>query len=181
MVAKPRTMTMMNHPRLYLLVGYPGAGKTTMARIIHDHSGAIHLWADKERRAMFAHPTHAPGESRQLYNRLNEETAQLLAEGKSVIFDTNFNFRKDRDHLRQIAAANNAEATVVWVSTPKEIAKQRAVHDRQLRNGYEFVLPESEFERMSRHLQPPAPDEAYEAFDGTDLDPGDVIKRLGLE
>ena len=174
-------MTVMQRPRLYLLVGYPGAGKTTVAKIIHDHSGAVHLWADKERREMFKIPTHKPSESRQLYNHLNKETAKLLSEGKSVIFDTNFNFRKDRDHLRQIAKDNDAEATVVWVNTPKEIAKQRAVHDRQLRNGYEFVLPESEFDRMSRNLQPPKPDETYEAFDGTDLDPNDVITRLGLK
>src|SRR5262245_17404215 len=109
----------MAGPVLYLLVGYPGAGKTTAARVIHDRSGPGHLWADHERLKLFGKPTHSPEETKQLYEQLNEATEYLLAQDKSVIFDTNFNFFRDRQHLREIAARHHARAIVIWITTPK--------------------------------------------------------------
>lgn len=163
---------------LFLMVGFPGSGKTTIAKIIQEQTGAVHLWADAERRKMFKEPTHSHEESRQLYDYLNEVTDTLLGEGKSVVFDTNFNFRKDRDHLRGIAAKHGARTVVVWITTPKDVAKQRAVFDRELRNNYEFILPEADFERMSNHLQPPADDEHPVKLEGIDITPEKVAEIL---
>ena len=113
----------MSKPVLYLMVGYPGAGKTSLARIISEATGAIHIWSDKERHEMFPNPTHSQQESHQLYEALNKRTSQLLAAGNSVVFDTNFNFYSDRQKLREIAANNNAECRVVWLSTPEEVSR----------------------------------------------------------
>lgn len=170
----------MNKQRLYLFVGFPGAGKTTVAKLIADSTGAVHIWADKERLGMFGSPSHSKAESRQLYDHLNDQADKLLADGKSVIFDTNFNFLHDREHLRQIAAKHRAETIVVWLQTPKPIAKQRAVHDRNLRNGYEFKLPDERFEEMASSLEPPTDAEHVVTFDGTDLDPNLVKQKLEL-
>jgi hypothetical protein len=68
--------------------------------------------------------------------------------------------------MRRLAARHDAQAVVIWITTPKEIAKQRAVHDRKLRNGYEFVFPERQFERMSNHLEPPRDSEHAIKLDG---------------
>ena len=78
----------MTRPKLYLFVGYPGAGKTTASKIIAQHTGATHLWADHVRGKMFERPLHSVDESHQLYERLNQRTAELLAAGQSVIYDT---------------------------------------------------------------------------------------------
>lgn len=164
-----RTILYVIQPTLFLLVGYPGSGKTTTSKYIRELTGAEHIWADRERRTMFSTPTHTHEESRQLYNHLNEVTDRLLAEGKSVIFDTNFNFYKDRQHLRDIAATHNAKTVVVWITTPKETAKQRAVHERTLRNFYEYILPEEDFERLSNHLEQPHDDERPIKLDGTHI------------
>ena len=155
-------------PTLYLMLGYPGAGKTTTARVIHELTGAEHLWADLTRRDMFGQPKYDHLENLQLYEHLNKVAADLLAEGKSVIFDTNFNFYKDRERLRKIAKENDAEALVVWVTTDKEIAKGRATqnsgekHTRVLGD-----MPLETFERMSNNLEPPKPSEKVIKVDGT--------------
>jgi predicted kinase len=172
-----RTIQVMQQV-LFLLVGYPGSGKTTASRLIHEQTGAVHIWADRERRLMFGNPTHSKDESRALYDHLNNVTDQLLGQGKSVIFDTNFNFYKDRQHLRDIAKKHGAKAVVIWITTPKETAKKRAVHERTLRNFYEYVLPEEVFERMSNHLEPPREDEHPVTLDGTHIDAETISQTL---
>lgn len=169
----------MSKPHLYLLVGYPGSGKTTVARIIHEETGAEHLWTDWERRAMFETPTHSEAESSKLYGYLNTMTCQLLSEGKSVIFDTNFNFRKDRKHLRKLAVEQGADTTIIWVTTSKELSKQRAVEttEDQETRVLGAMSPE-DFDRIANHLQEPDESEIVIKIDGTDVDRQKLLELI---
>lgn len=165
-------------PTLYLMLGYPGAGKTTAAKIIHELTGAVHLWADKIRNERYENPTHSHEENLHLYDYLNELTAELLATGQDVIFDTNFNFYKDREHLRKIAAQHGAETKLIWVQTPQSVARERAVHPHHAqRNTYPQAMPESRFERISKDLEPPRDNEHFIAVDGTKVTP-EYIQQL---
>jgi predicted kinase len=160
------------------MVGYPGAGKTTVARWIAARTGAVHLWADVERNKLFTSPTHSETESGRLYQLLNEQTDRLLREGKSVVFDTNFNHYADRQLLRGIAERHGAESIVIWVATPAELAKQRAVHSRVVRNGYDFAMTGEQFDAIAAKLESPRPkNEKIIKIDGTKLD-AEVVMRL---
>ena len=153
---------------LYLMLGYPGSGKTTTSKVIHELTGAVHLWADRIRRERFGTPTYSHQENLELYEHLNELTAELLAAKQSVIFDTNFNFYKDRQKLREIAAQHGAQCQLIWVTTPKSVARERATanaHTQPTRILGD--MPPEQFERMSRNLQPPRDDEQYIEVDGT--------------
>lgn len=164
---------------LFLMIGYPGSGKTTVSKLIYEQTGAVHLWADYERRKMFGNPTHSPAESRKLYTYLNDVTDKLLAEGKSVIFDTNFNFYKDRGHLREIAAKHGAKTAVIWITTPKEIAKQRAVQESHSQRTRVFGnMPREQFERIARNLEPPREDEHPIKLDGTNITPKAITAAI---
>ncbi len=167
-------------PTLYLFIGYPGAGKSHIARLIAERTGAVHLWADIVRQQMFDKPSHSRAESKQLYDRLNAETRNLLVAGKSVIFDTNFNYYADRQLLRSIADETKARTVLVWVTTPVSVAHSRAVHAPETRNGYTINITAEDFSRMVSNLQPPQPDEQAVEIDGTDLNPDDVHQALTI-
>lgn len=149
----------MNKPTLYLFIGYPGAGKTTLAKTLAAATGAKHLWADVERHRMFKNPTHSEAESTELYEALNTATEYLLAQGKSVVFDTNFNYRADRQKLRDIARRRRADCVILWVTTPVDIAKSRAVHAGENRNGYAMNMSEQRFDSIVGKLETPTEDE----------------------
>ncbi|HVX56760.1 MAG TPA: ATP-binding protein [Candidatus Saccharimonadales bacterium] len=168
----------MPRPILYLMIGYPGAGKTTVAEIIHDATGAVHLWSDIERHKLFGHPTHSEEESVKLYDELNRRAGELLAAGQSVVFDTNFNFRTDRQKLRDIADRHGADTLAIWVQVPKEVARERVVSAGQVRNGYHTAMSEERFDRIVSKLEPPTADENFIKIDGTKLDRQTVLRLL---
>lgn len=157
----------MRQPTLYLMLGFPGAGKTTTAKIIHELTGAEHLWADHIRREMFGTPKYTSLENTQLYEHMNNMTEKLLADGKDIVFDTNFNFFKDRKRLSEMAINYGGRAIVVWVTTPRDVARERATdggghHTRVLGD-----MPVEVFERMSNNLEKPRPNEDVIEVDGT--------------
>lgn len=160
------------------MLGYPGAGKTTAAQLIAKKTGATHIWADLERHKMFDRPVHDEAESTQLYEDLNRRADALLAEGKSVVFDTSFNHRGDRDLLRDIARRNGADTLVIWLTTPAAAARERAVHANVVRNNYEFKMTPEQFDRIASHLEPPQEDEKIIKIDGLKFDPAELKSLL---
>jgi predicted kinase len=164
---------------LFLMVGYPGSGKTTVSRIIQYQTDAVHIWADEERKKRFKEPAYSHEENLSLYADLNDLTDQLLSEGKSVIFDTNFNFYKDRQHLRELAAKHGVKTVVVWVITPQDVARQRAVHETHTRRTRVLGnMPNDHFERIAGNLQFPQEDELTIKLDGTNITATGVAKAL---
>lgn len=168
----------MSKPTLYLFIGYPGAGKTTVAQQIAETTGAKHLWADLERHKMFPQPTHSLAESTALYDRLNQATDYLLGQGKSVVFDTNFNFYEDRQKLREIAARHHTETIIIWVATPVDVARKRAVGTHMQRNGYPLTMTEEQFNKIVSKLEPPRKHEKVIKINGAKLDSQTIMPLL---
>lgn len=162
------------------MVGHPGAGKTHIAQIIAERTGAVHLWADAERHKMFAQPTHTHDESIQLYEYLNHRTAELLDQGKSVVFDTNFNFASDRQKLREIADRRHAVTKVIWLNVPYDVAHGRAVHPPEIRNGYLQGMTEDQFAAITSKLETPAKNENVIKIEDPTLDPVSLARILGI-
>ncbi len=165
-----------------MMVGYPGAGKTTAALAIRELIGAEHIWADLERKRMFKHPTYSQIESQQLYDYLNQRVEQLLAQGKSVIFDTNFNFYKDRQRMRDIAASNGGDCWLLWVQADPDLSFQRASQNIEKQPTRVLGgIQANDFQRIAGRLQPPCPEEQPLILDGTKITKEYLAERLGLK
>ncbi len=173
---------MHDKPTLFLMLGYPGAGKTTVAKIVCDITGAEHLWADFERKLLFGEPSYSQEENDTIYDSLNERAKSLLGSGRSVMYDTAFNHYGDRKKLEEIATASGADTILLWVQAPKEVAKERAVERRD--HQPTRVLNDStpmhvdHFEYLSDKLEEPMPNEKFIKIDGTKVTKDYIKSKL---
>jgi len=171
----------MSKPTLYLMIGYPGAGKTTTTKILHGLTGATVLSSDDIRRKLFAMPTFTEHEHQQLYRHIDRELEALMKEQKNIIYDANLNrYRHRQDKYRQ-AEHHGYDVKLIWAKTPEQLAKSRRIHDA---SHYDLVPahenPASMFERIVRTFEQPHPSEPYVEIDGTSIT-REIVKQLMAE
>jgi predicted kinase len=106
-------------PRLILLCGLPGAGKTTLARRLAEDAPAIRLGAD-EWMARLGVDLHDE-ETRDKLERLFWQLAQdLLRLGTSVILEFGLWVRAERDEKRLAARALGVAVELYYLDVPIE-------------------------------------------------------------
>ncbi len=171
----------MRKPKLYIFVGYPGAGKTTTALIIKEATNARHIWVDLERKARFGGQDFTPADTKELYRELDVEIETYLQRGEDVIFDTNINMFKDRQFLKDLAIRNGAEVVLIWLTTDKEIARKRAYMDFGEDNLRVLgAMDDSTFNKIANRLEYPVAEENPVKIDGTKFSKNEIIKLLDL-
>lgn len=154
---------------LHLLMGLPGAGKTTLAKHIQSITKAARLSSDDYRVNIFPHPSFSQKEHDDLYAILNHSTEHLLASGRDVIYDANLNRKEHRQEKYHLAKKLQARVILWWVKTPETLAKSRRVAEQN-----SVLLPEGEsaermFERIAKVIEPPKRNEAHIVVDGTHI------------
>lgn len=153
---------------LFLMLGYPGAGKTTTAEVVAKLTGAVHLSSDKFRLAMFPKPSFSPGEHDAVYGALDYLTGLLLKDGVSVIYDANLNRYQHRHDKYAICHQTGATPALLWVQAEEPLARQRATkraesdHRRPYGNMSEKV-----FTRLAQEIESPRDEEPTIKIDGT--------------
>lgn len=168
----------MSRPTLHLLMGLPGAGKTTLAKTIHAITKAARLSSDDYRLIIFPEPTFSQTEHDNLYALLNHSTEHLLAAGHDVIYDANLNRYHHRQEKYAMAARQNADVLLWWVKTPTELARERRMKEQDHQ-----LLPEGEtsgnmFDRIAEILEAPMKGEHHVVIDGTHITKEEVKKLL---
>jgi predicted kinase len=157
-------------PVVYLTVGFPGAGKTTICSHISDITGAHHIWADYERKSRFQDPKYTLEENDALYGTLNAELETHLASGRDVIYDTAFNYYHDRELIRGISRKYSYDTVIIWVKISRDIAKNRAIYpDDSATTRILGAMSEPDFERLCDLLEEPRQNERTIAIEGQDM------------
>lgn len=105
----------MLRPRLIILVGVSGSGKTTYAeRYIKKHHNAIHLSSDKIRYELWGDES-IQGNPVEVFSLMQKRAVDALNNGQNVIYDSTAMTRKDRAGI--VAACPRyarIEAHVIW-------------------------------------------------------------------
>lgn len=167
-------------PTLYLLMGLPGAGKTTVAKIIEELVGAIRLTSDEARFMLWDKPEFSEEEHQELYDYLNEQTLRLLQKGKSVIYDANLNRFEHRQEKYELAEALDVPIRLIWVQADTELAKQRATNPTRKHLWKKDETPEHMFDRVASAIEKPQESEEPTILNGSKITKSYVKQQLGL-
>jgi predicted kinase len=173
----------LNQPTLFLLYGFPGAGKTYFARQLSDDFKAAHVQADRIRHELFTEPRYDRQENQIVSQLTLYMTEEFISAGLSVILDMNAARAGQRRKLREIARRAGAQTVVIWFQIDMETAFARVSSRDRRRADDRYAIDYSQdlFERIASSMQNPEPTEEYVVLSGKHVyntQRNMIIKRL---
>ncbi len=126
-------------PRVVLVGGGPGTGKSTVATIIADTMAWSMLGSDELRKELsgvdrethaFAKPDqgiYKPEVTTETYTTLCDQASVLLQRGESVVLDASWRQSQHREMAREMAEACGAQIIELQCQLDEAIAKERIV------------------------------------------------------
>ena len=110
---------------LVILYGLPGSGKSWFADLVARRTPAVILNSDRLRSAIIAHPRYDGDENKRLFTAMFRRTAELLAQGQTVIFDSTALRYWARIPLESIADERGLTPVRVHLDPPESVMLSR--------------------------------------------------------
>ncbi len=152
-------------PKLVVMMGLPGVGKTYVARRLAERMNAFHFLSDSIRKQLIGIPVsehrvasygqgiYKGNISKKTYDEMMRRAQAFLAAGCSVILDATFLEEDRRDAARKLASRAGAPILFVFADCPEQVVKSRLV-----RRAGEQSLSDAQFyvyQAMKSRFQPP--------------------------
>ncbi|MFW5830165.1 MAG: AAA family ATPase, partial [Planctomycetota bacterium] len=170
--AKLLTRPRRNRPRLIVLCGMIGSGKSTIAHLLEQH-GTITVNSDRTRKYLAGLDPHQRGgpelysqrQTERTYAAMFERADAILASGRDAVCDASFAQRHWRLRALHCAAARRARLLVLHVQCPRPELRRRL----SARQGDVSDADTDLLDRFTASFQPPHGDEAHavHAMDST--------------
>lgn len=154
-------------PRLHLIVGPVGAGKSTFARALCRERSAVRLTLDEWMAVLFRPDRPAAGIVEWYVERTERCIEQMwrvacstIDAGTDVVLEIGLIQRRDRQRFYDRVDTSGHELTIYVLDAPRELRRER-VEARNLAQGptFSMVVPPQIFELASDLWQPPDADE----------------------
>lgn len=157
----------MEKPVLLCFYGYPGSGKSYIARNLTNDIQIAHVSADRIRNELFQQPRYDAQENAIVLHLMNYMTEEFLDAGVSVVYDTNAMRLAQRRVLREMARRHKAHYFLVWLQIDVDSAFARTQKRDRRTTDDRFAQPQSRttFEREIASMQNPK-DEEYLVISG---------------
>ncbi|MGA5818417.1 AAA family ATPase [Kitasatospora sp. NPDC094028] len=152
-------------PELFLMIGLPGAGKTTRARRIAAERRAIRLTPDEWVIPLFG--AEVDGKRDILEGRLLTLGLEALRAGADVVVDFGCWSRDERSAIRSLSASAGAACHVVYLPVDHETQTARIAHRWATTPDQTLPMTEAEIRLGRAGFEEPDPTE----LDGSDPGP----------
>ena len=145
------------HPRVVMMCGPGGAGKTTYARRLEREgwtrlSFEVEFW-DRGITSMPSADIVA-----EVAADLKARLVRNVADGRDVVLDFGFWFRRQRDEFRALLAPRGIVPETVYIATSLETILSR-IGDRHGRGPDDWPLTEQTATEYFDRFEPPTPEE----------------------
>lgn len=149
---------MRSRPTLFLTVGLPCTGKTTLARRIEVDHHALRLTKDEWVKALYGPRSPAPAQA-VIEGRLVEIGLRALELGTDVVLDFGLWGRDERTALRHAGADRGATVRIHYLAVTSQ--EQRWRRDQRWAEAPDTTWPMSDeqLEEWAGHLDVPTPGE----------------------
>ena len=152
-------------PKLVVVMGLPGVGKTFVARELAERIDAFHLLSDSIRKQLLGIPVsehrvagygqgiYKGNISKKTYDEMMRRAQALLSAGYSVIMDATFLHENERDRARKMAFRVGVPILFVFADCP-----ERVVESRLRRRAGQHSLSDASFyvyQAMKSRFKPP--------------------------
>ena len=149
---------------MLLMVGLPGAGKTTRAEELAAVYRALRLTPDHWMIPLFGE-SMADRKRFVLEGRLISVALQALRLGTSVVLDFGLWGRDERSALRWLARSAGAACQVIYLPVDKDVQLARIAHRQATAPHQTFPMSEADVDQWREQFQVP---------DAAELDGGEI-------
>ena len=139
-------------PNVYIMVGVPGSGKSTVAKELSEQNGAIILSSDSIRKELYG-DENIQGDGRFVFKTLFERANNAISNGFDIIIDATNVDRKARKNVFK-SLKGEFNATAVFVDTDINECLRR-------NNLRERVVPEEIIMKFYNRLTIPEKSEGF--------------------
>ena len=133
---------------LYILVGLPYSGKSTLARKMEMHN-VVHVWATKIKKNFGLNDEEMLVLTRNVIK-------ELLGEGYNVVFDFLNHQKSVRESFVALAKEEGAKTQVIYLDTSERVLLRRAqeIHEHGGAEG-RSVIPSEAIYEIQQELEEP--------------------------
>ena len=117
-------------PKLLMLAGLPGVGKSAFAREVTSRCPFLTLESDRLRKSLVPQPQYTPDEHRRVFRACHRLLYELLGQGYPLLFDATNLTERNRRPVYAIAGKRGVPLAIVVVTALPGIVRQR-LRDRE--------------------------------------------------
>jgi hypothetical protein len=142
--AEPYTALALRHlragaVRLVLVGGLPASGKSTLASLLADRTGAVLVSSDRTRKDLAGLPAdtpaaapyrqglYSPAMTEQVYSELLDRARLALGAGEHVILDASWTDPNHREWAADLAEQTHTELVELRCDAPRDVRTRRLV------------------------------------------------------
>jgi len=151
----------LTKPTIICLYGYPGSGKSYVARNLATEIQLAHVSSDRIRNELFQSPRFDPQENAIVNHLMDYMSEEFLTSGVSIVYDTNALRASQRRSLRELARKHRAEYVLIWLQVDLDTAFMRTQQRDRRTADDKYAEPQTRatFDRQVSGMQNPQGEE----------------------